>query len=111
MTADARAPAALRELIEAVGAEPLQPLLAELGRELEGFAAAPPGDVGALAAQAHGLVGAAGGIGFLDLAERCRAVETACKAGADPAPALREALAASRVARAVIAALGARATR
>lgn len=97
-------PPALAELIEAVGAEPLKPLLAELDGELDDFVAAPPGG-GALAAKAHGLVGAAGGMGFLDLAERCREVETACKAGADPAAALGDAHVACRAARAVIAAL------
>ena len=102
MSALAFAPPALRELIEAVGAEPLKPLLAELDRELEGFVFAPP-ERAALASQAHGLVGAAGGMGFLDLAERCREVELACKAGRDWRTPLRDAHDEAQAARSVIA--------
>ena len=99
----AYAPPALGELIAAVGAGPLKPLLAELDRELAGFVAAPPSDGQALAAQAHGLVGAAGGMGFLDLAERCREVELACKAGRDWRTPLRDAHGEAQGARSVIA--------
>ena len=102
MSAPADAPPALGELIAAVGAEPLRPLLAELDRELAGFVAAPA-DGGTLAAQAHGLVGAAGGLGFLDLAERCREVEVACKSGRDWGGPLRDAHGEAQAARSVIA--------
>ena len=77
------APQGLRELIEAVGLEPLSPLLTALDTEMAGFVAAPPADPEDLAEQAHGLVGAAGGLGFLDVADSCRELERACRAGRD----------------------------
>lgn len=105
MSALASAPEGLRELAEAVGLEPLKPLLLELDAELASFVTAPPVEPAALARQAHGLIGAAGGVGFMELAERCRALEHACKEGRDLEGPISGAQDDARAARSVIAAL------
>ena len=101
----ADAPEGVRELIESVGLEPLRPLLVDLDAELAELIARPPIDREAMAAQAHGLVGAAGGMGFADFAHRCRLLEHACRERAEYFAELGAAQASAERVRAVIAGL------
>ncbi|MBE7219270.1 MAG: Hpt domain-containing protein [Caulobacteraceae bacterium] len=107
MSALAAAPEGLRDLVDSVGLEPLKPLLLELDGELAGFVTAPPTEAEVLARQAHGLIGAAGGIGFTELAEHCRLLERACKAGGDVRATLVAAQTSAKGARGVIGDLAA----
>ena len=102
---DLQPPVGLRELVEALGLDALRPLLADLDAELAGFAVAAPAAPDRLAAQAHGLVGAAGGVGFMELALKCRDLEHACTDGDDVAVPLARAQAEATQARAVLAQL------
>ena len=101
----ADAPEGVRELVESVGLEPLRPLFADLDAELAGLIARPSADREVMAAQAHGLVGAAGGMGFSDFAHRCRLLEHACRERSEYFAELGAAQASAERVRAVIAGL------
>ncbi len=75
----------LATLAEAVGPEVVDRMLAGLANELAkrlGEDGTMPDRV-RLAFDAHALVSGLGSLGFTSIAEQCRAVETACKAGND----------------------------
>ena len=82
--------AVLDEMTEMVGRARMNDLLAMLAKELtQRFgAAAPEASRDRLMLDAHAMVSAASMVGFAGLAETCRAVEAACRAGADVAPML-----------------------
>ncbi|WP_342108319.1 PAS domain S-box protein [Methylobacterium sp. SI9] len=82
--------AVLDEMTEMVGRARMNDLLAMLAKELtQRFgAAAPETSRDRLLLDAHAMVSAASMVGFAGLAETCRAVEAACRAGEDVAPML-----------------------
>jgi HPt (histidine-containing phosphotransfer) domain-containing protein len=83
-----------RDLSTLLGAEKVDQLLARLEeglvRSFARFDAAPL-DKAALGQEAHNLVSQAGMLGFLELAELCRELETACIDYGDPMPLLEHA--------------------
>jgi len=82
--------AVLDEMIEMIGRPRMNDLLAMLAKELtQRFGSgAPETNRDRLMLDAHAMVSAASMVGFGALAETCRAVEAACRAGADVAPML-----------------------
>jgi len=82
--------AVLDEMTEMVGRARMNDLLAMLAKELtQRFgAAAPEASRDRLMLDAHAMVSAASMVGFAGLAETCRAVEAACRAGEDVTPML-----------------------
>ncbi|QGY04454.1 PAS domain S-box protein [Methylobacterium mesophilicum SR1.6/6] len=83
--------AVLDEMTEIVGRGRMRELLAMLARELAqrfGADASPAVDRERLMLDAHAMVSAASMVGFAALAEACRTVEAACRAGDDVGPML-----------------------
>ncbi|MBE7197950.1 MAG: response regulator, partial [Parafilimonas terrae] len=82
--------AVLDEMTEMVGRARMNDLLAMLAKELtQRFGAtAPETNRDRLMLDAHAMVSAASMVGFAGLAETCRAVEAACRSGADITPML-----------------------
>jgi len=80
----------LDEMTEMVGRDRMRGLLAMLARELTQRFGADAADHGRerLMLDAHAMVSAASMVGFVTLADTCRAVEAACRAAEDVAPLL-----------------------
>jgi CheY-like chemotaxis protein len=76
-----------RDLVEMMGPASVRSLLAILLAQLDGRFN-PADDVTTMREDAHALAGSAGLMGFLDLSNACRALETAIVDGRDHGPAL-----------------------
>lgn len=72
----------LLAFVEQAGWASVRGLLDMMLAQLDTFEACPPDDAQALANNAHALRGAAGALGYGDLAKVCREIEEAAKSGA-----------------------------
>jgi CheY-like chemotaxis protein/HPt (histidine-containing phosphotransfer) domain-containing protein len=86
--------AVYKDLLEAVGSDTMSRMLDKLAAKLAGPAQSgctTPGDKAQLAADAHALMSTAGMLGFSELSNVYRELETACLADADITDLLKQA--------------------
>ena len=74
----------LESFVEQAGWSSVRGLLDMLGAQIAAFEACPPNDVLQLGRHAHALRGAAGALGYGDLATVCRELEAACQTPKGP---------------------------